>query len=102
MILSRAIAKDLPKKKWANTIDDADLSGMKENDILLHFVKPNASLSLPSKESANGRKVRVYQSVTKQFGTVLPTRERFTAELTFETMIADLEAEDEEGEDDSR
>ena len=44
--LIKSIAKDLPKGKCANTIDDADLSGMKENDILLHFLKPDALLSL--------------------------------------------------------
>ena len=98
--LIKSIAKDLPKGKCVNTIDNADLSGMKENDILLHFVKPNASLSLSYKELAKGRKVRAYQSVTKQFRTVLPTREQFTAELTFKMMMADLEAEDKEGKDD--
>ena len=95
--LIKRIAKDLPKGECENTIDDADLSGMKENEIILHFVKPDQSLTLSSKESEKKKLVKSFQGITQLFGTDLPDQKRFTSELTYANMMERLEIEDEEG-----
>ena len=81
----------MPQGLCENTTDETDLRGMKENDILLHFVRPDKSLSLSSEESEKKKLVKSFQGVAKLFGTDLPARDRFASELTYENMMSRIE-----------
>ena len=96
--LIKLIAKDYPKGKSTNTINNVDLTGKNEDAILREFVKfaqSKQNATAADKQNVGKEKLK---AIFEYFGTNLSNRARYSAEQIHSREIPSGIEEDDEDE----
>ena len=88
--------KNISKGKAPNTLNDVDVSGMSEGEILREFVKLDQCISYANKQTKEDTKAKKLKAVFGIIGTDISSHQRFISAQAYSSDEEDLE----EGEED--